>query len=380
MHVCIVAGSHPPLICGIGDYTAPLALALCRAGLKVTLLVSQSCVPDDVATLPYKLIQIESWSLRHLGKICAVVKDCKPDIVHIIYPAKAYGYALSPIVLPYILAVSGLKTVLTLHEFKMAHPLRKLANIVLMIPTRGVLVPSSSERESIARYAPVIAGKVRVSTAGPTIRPCWLHEDMRKKLRNELGIQNDEFVVAYFGFIHPHKGTETALKAFWRFNMHCTKSRLMVIGEFRPEKFAYHRAILELAKRLRINERIMWMGAQQPQNVSHLLQLCDAALLPFPDGASTRRGTLIVCIQHGLPTVTVRGEAEVERRFGDAVLFVDSPSDCDGMAKMLCLLYGGLQKEMSKRAMSLIPSWEGAWDEIASHTVSLYIDALSNPA
>ncbi|MFA4044900.1 MAG: hypothetical protein HZRFUVUK_001701 [Candidatus Fervidibacterota bacterium] len=380
MHVCIIAGSHPPLICGIGDYTAPLALALCRAGLKVTLLVSPSCIPDDVAGLPYRLVQIESWSLRHLSKICAAVKGCKPDIAHIIYPAKAYGYALSPIVLPYILGVSGLRTVLTLHEFKMAHPLRKLADIVLMIPTSGVLVPSSSERESIARYAPSVARKVRVSTAGPTIRPCWLQEDMRGKMRRELGIEGDEFVVAYFGFIHPNKGTEVALKAFWRFNMRCPKSRLMVIGEFKPKEFAYHRAILELAERLRINGRILWMGAQQPQNVSHLLQLCDAALLPFPDGASTRRGTLIVCIQHGLPTVTVRGEVEVERRFGDAILFVDSPSDYDGMAEMLCLLHNGLKEEMSKRAMSLIPSWEGAWDEIASHTVSLYLDALSKRA
>jgi hypothetical protein len=81
-----------------------------------------------------------------------------------------------------------------------------------------------------------------------------------------------------------------------------------------------------------------------------------------------------------LPTVTVRGEVEVERRFGDAILFVDSPSDYDGMAEMLCLLHDGLKEEMSKRAMSLIPSWEGAWDEIASHTVSLYLDALSKRA
>lgn len=327
--------------------------------------------------MPYRLIAVRSWSLRHLVSIVSLVRKCEPDVVQFIYPARAYGYALSPILLPYILVVLGYPVVLTLHEFKIAHTLRKVADVILMLPMSGVLVPSSSERDAIARFSPPLASKVRVSTAGPTIRPSWLSEGERLRLRGKLGIDEGEFVIAYFGFIHPHKGTSVALMAFRRLIERVPNSRLMVIGEFEPNKNPYHKSILRLSCDLGIHDKVIWMGAQPNEAVSHLLQTCDAALLPFPDGASTRRGTLIVCVQHGLPVVTVRGEAEVERRFGKALLLVDSPDDSDGMAEKLASLHSGMLKELRQAALSAIPSWEEAWNEIARHTISLYKEAIS---
>ena len=378
MRTCIIAGSHPPLICGIGDYTAPLALALHRLGVRTTLLVSPSCIPHGHESLPYELVSVRSWSLSHLAGIASLVRRCEPDVVHFIYPARAYGYSLSPILLPYILVVLGYPVVLTLHEFKMAHVMRKLADIILMLPMNGVLVPSSGERDAIARFFPPLASKVRVSTAGPTIRPSWLSESERMRLRERLGIDRGEFVVAYFGFVHPHKGTSVALMAFRRLIELVPNSRMMLIGEFEPHENPYHRSILRLSHELGIYGKLLWMGAQPNETVSHLLQACDAALLPFPDGASTRRGTLIVCVQHGLPVVTVRGEAEVERRFGRALLLVDSPDDSDGMAEKLASLYSGMLEELKRAALSAVPSWEEAWNEIARHTISLYGEALSH--
>ncbi|MCS7253663.1 MAG: glycosyltransferase [Armatimonadota bacterium] len=377
MRVCIIAGSHPPLICGIGDYTAPLGLALHRLGVRATLLVSSSCIPQGDEALPYKLVAVRGWSLRYLAGIARIARECKPDVMHFIYPARAYGYSLSPILLPYILVALGYPIVLTLHEFKMAHVIRKLADIIIMLPMDGVLVPSSSERDAIVRFFPPLASKVKVSTAGPTIRPIWLSESDRRRLRERIGIQSGEFVIAYFGFIHPHKGTSVALMAFGRLVELVPNCRLMVIGEFEPHRNPYHNVILELSHKLRIHERVLWMGAQPNEVVSHLLQICDAALLPFPDGASTRRGTLIVCIQHGLPVVTVRGEAEVERRFGRALLLVDSPNDYEVMAEKLASLRGDAINELKQAALSAMPSWEDAWDEIARHTISLYNEALS---
>lgn len=344
--------------------------------MDVNLLVSPPCIPERSNELPYKLIPVYEWSLRHLHRLIRAVKHLNPDIVHLIYPAKAYGYALSPIISPYILLALGYVNVLTLHEFKMAHPLRKLADLALMLPMAGVLVPSSSERSAIVRVAPFLASRIRVSTAGPTIRPIWISECERQMLRAELGIGSEEFVIAYFGFVHPHKGTTAVLKAFSHMLKHAPNSRLIVIGEFHPQRDKYHRLLLELSLNLNLSSRILWVGAQPSEVVSKLLQICDAALLPFPDGASTRRGTLIVCVQHGLPTVTVRGEPEVEMRFGRALLFVDSPEDYEGMAERLIMLRDDLGKEMKMAALSIMRSWDEAWDEIASHTVKLYIDAL----
>lgn len=384
IRTCIVAGSHPPILCGIGDYTAPLARALSGKGVDAFVLVSPEGVPQPNGgdELPYELIAVPGWSLRHVLIIWQFIASINPDVVHVVYPGRAYGYGLAPILTPYIARAVGLPSVLTLHEFKMARLLRKLADIALMLPMHAILVPSASERDAIARCNRNLASKVMVSTAGPTIRPQWLSEDERIALRHQLGIGADAFAIAYFGFIHPHKGTKHAIEVFARVSERLSNVWLIVIGAFEPALDRYHAVIHQLAIDLSINERIRWMGAQPPQRVSHLLQICDVALLPFPDGASTRRGTLIVSIQHGLPVITTAGERAIFERFGEAVLTVDSINDIDGMAHYIVKLFGDREWlfALKQYARTRMPDWNTAWDEIANHTLEMYNDVLKRDA
>ena len=53
--------------------------------------------------------------------------------------------------------------------------------------------------------------------------------------------------------------------------------------------------------------RVAATGPLDPDALSCQLQACDLLVQPYPDGASTRRGTLMAALAHGLPVVTTVG-------------------------------------------------------------------------
>jgi glycosyltransferase involved in cell wall biosynthesis len=69
---------------------------------------------------------------------------------------------------------------------------------------------------------------------------------------------------------------------------------------------------VEFAARVRARDSrfagVFWTpGYLGPEALSYHLQAADVALQPYPDGADTRRTTLMACLANGVPTVTTRG-------------------------------------------------------------------------
>lgn len=59
-----------------------------------------------------------------------------------------------------------------------------------------------------------------------------VHKDLDKELtRKKLGIDNEEIVVATFGYIYPHKRIHKAITAFARFNKKFPRSKYFLVGE-----------------------------------------------------------------------------------------------------------------------------------------------------
>lgn len=53
--------------------------------------------------------------------------------------------------------------------------------------------------------------------------------------------------------------------------------------------------------------RVRATGVLDAHRLSTALQACDLMVQPYPDGASTRRGTLMAALAHGVPVVTTEG-------------------------------------------------------------------------
>ena len=95
--------------------------------------------------------------------------------------------------------------------------------------------------------------------------------------------------------------------------------------------------------------RVLAAGDLPASALSAHLQACDVLLQPYPDGASTRRGTLMAALSHGIPTVTTRGRlSEPFWEGSPAVALADA--DDHGA---LVVATGGLLEDLPRRqAMS----------------------------
>lgn len=80
-------------------------------------------------------------------------------------------------------------------------------------------------------------------------------------------------------------------------------------------------------------EGVVAVGYLPPEAVSLHLQAADLAIQPYPDGADTRRTTLMACLANGIPTVTTRGRFTSPDIAGAPIELVDtSAPDAVGAA------------------------------------------------
>src|SRR5512141_3088633 len=104
MRILFIAGSYPPQKCGVGDYTKHLAWPLSnRIGVRVAVLADEeiSHAPRDpqVEEFPF----VKGWRVSDIPRVVKVLKEWKPDIVHIQYPTQGfYGRKILPYDLPLI--------------------------------------------------------------------------------------------------------------------------------------------------------------------------------------------------------------------------------------------------------------------------------------
>ena len=110
-------------------------------------------------------------------------------------------------------------------------------------------------------------------------------------------------------------------------------------------------------------------GPQPAHDVSRIFAAMDIHLSPFDDGISTRRGSFLAGIQHGLPTVGTFGYNTSQRLLAhnnSAFVLTDAASQ-DKFQAMVCSLASdsGKRETMAVEARRLFEQ-EYAWDRIAS--------------
>lgn len=238
-----------------------------------------------------------------------MLRETQPDLVHLQYQTAAYG--MSPMVnlLPLLLRRQGVRApfVTTFHDvrppylFPRAGPLRTLAVRALVALSDAAIFthPADLAWACSSRQAAWIP-------IGPNIVPG--DEVDRLAERRRLGIGAEQIAVAYFGFVNASKGVDVLLRAIQRLVRAGLNVRLLFIGDevgaSDRTNEGVARRLRELANGLGIQDRIVRTGPLPSSEVSRALAAADLAALPFADGASLRRGSLLACLAHGPPVVT----------------------------------------------------------------------------
>lgn len=338
MKVAFVTGPLPNGRCGVGDYTRMLASALELKGLRTAIL---EC-PGPVALRAVRLHE--------------ATKAFRPDVTHMQYPTAGFGRSLTAQF--YSLAS---RFVLTLHEVRGAHLLRRLSLYPLWARAIHAIFTCESDREYSLRWAPWLRGR---SSSIPLSSNIPSMPDRRN------GRVSQE--VIHFGLIRPNKGIEEVLKFASLANANQFPLSVRIVGSSPPSHAPYLASLQEGSADLPVS----WDLNLSAEAVAERLVRATMAYLPYPDGASERRTSLLAAMANGLPVVTTRGSftpAGLEQ----AVRFCATPEEAICAAKDL-LGRPEVRQELGAKAVQYAKRF--SWESIAETHIKIYEQIMANAA
>ncbi|AZK60231.1 glycosyl transferase, group 1 [Candidatus Desulforudis audaxviator] len=365
LKVTMIVGSFPEMPCGVGDYTYRLVEALLRVdeGVKVDVVTSADSRVKVSSHARLVVHQVSNWGVRGLFSLMRMAARSGADVVHIQYPTKGYGTGLAPNLLPlfWYFYRPRMSVVVTLHEFTIAHPLRKLSTVFLILAPRRLVVCDLREEKAL-RHFRWPRGRPELIPLGANI-PVWFkcHPQVR---------EGDHLTLCHFGFLNKSKEGFLCVEALCRLWREGLPSKLVFVGGIKPEEEARLRA---LAAEKRVADLVSFTGFCPTDEVSRHLAQADIALFPFRDGISLRRGSFVAAMQHGLAVVTTRARDYLPPGLQDGENVLLAPVG-DWEAFLQAVRRIASDSELRLRLGTNAKRWGAAftWEAIARRHIALY--------
>lgn len=388
MKIGLISGEFPPMEGGVGAFTQELARALHENGHEVHVIASRETRPASAERtfrarnepVPLEFAQlhprIERWRWPSLATIVDIVLRNELDITNIQYQAAAYNMNSAAInFLPWRLKGVA-KTVVTFHDlrvpylFPKAGGLRRSAVKFMARYADGIIATNREDYEELKSYR---ASSVVQIPIGSNITAYTPNHIELAEAREQLGLTENHILLGYFGFLNESKGADTLLKALSNLDQHY---HLVFIGgqtgTSDPTNSAFLQQIKQLIVDLNLSTRVHWTGFLTDIRVSAFLHAADLMVMPYRDGASLRRGTLMAVLAHGRPLITTKpSELTPELEHGQNVWFVPA-NDTGALTEAIELLV----KDQGKREVIGQHAQQTAalftWNKIADQTVAYF--------
>lgn len=381
MRVCLVTGEYPPQQGGVGDYTRELARALCRRGCEALVLTGgEPDAADDQGPVQVER-RVAGWGWRAWRDLGAALADLQPDLVHIQYQAAAYGLHPAINLWPRRLGRRW-PVVVTFHDLKVPYLFPKAGRLrfrAVLELARGAAQTIVTNVEDEAILAPLLARPPALIPIGANVHPAPPPGYSRAETRAQAGVAEGEAVLAYFGFLHESKGGEELVRAL----AHLRRQGLAVflwliggqVGSSDPTNRAYLARVRALISELEVEPFVRWTGFVSPAEVSANLLAADLCVLPYRDGVSFRRGSLMAALAHGLPIVSTTPRLPIAEVVEGENMALVAPGDAEALAARIARLIAdpAARRRLAEGARRLAGNF--GWDAIAGRTLEVY-DAL----
>jgi glycosyltransferase involved in cell wall biosynthesis len=388
----LITGEYPPQQGGVGDFTRELARALIAAGHAAQVITtavggqpSGASQSQDADVAVQRAVT--SWGMRCWGEIADVVKRQQLDILNIQYEPAAYAMHVGVNLLPGAWARRSLKIpiVTTFHDllvpylFPKAGPLRWKVVEYLARHSAAAIVTNAEDRARLANLQPPISN-LHVIPIGSNIDPSSAGEFDRAAERARWGIRLDEQVLGYFGFLSLSKGGSDLMQALKALIDERLPVKLLLIGgrtgSSDPTNAEYAAQVEQLIESLGVTDRVIATGYLEPLDVSRALLACDVMVLPYVDGASLRRGSLLAALAHGRAIVTTEPRYPIEGLKDEESILYVPPND----PRSLAVAIGRVLQDAALRACLQAGVSEAAklytWDRVAEQTVDVFVQVL----
>lgn len=380
----LISGEYPPMEGGVADFTAILAQKLLGWNAQVHVLTSVQAsaarTQGEVQVHPL----MRSWRFRDLfATMGHLLKAIRPDVVNIQYQTAAYGLHPAINLLP---RAFGVPFVATFHDlrvpylFPKAGALRWWVNLALARACQAVIVTNEQDRARLASHSRIprlelIRIGSNIDYALPTDYDC-------RAWRQSRGIPESALVLCYFGFLNTSKGGEELIEALDELCQAGDDVRLLMIGGATGASDvtnpAYLDRVLRSIKERGLEDRVLWTGYLPPEGVSAAFCSADICVLPYRDGASFRRGSLMASFAHRMPIISTYPQvALAELRHGENIYLVP-PQEPQRLAGAVARLARDSALRERIRAGAGALSEEFNWQRIAERTLEVY-HAVGSP-
>jgi glycosyltransferase involved in cell wall biosynthesis len=370
----MLATSHwPPRLSGVADYSWNLAESLKREGMNIRVLVfGQEAVAEPSEIVVEKTLFPSGVS--SMRQVLGAVRSFLPDVVCLQFEAHAFGLRTVPHFLPLVFRLSGYRVVLMYHELWGPKWFRYAAKFALLNAPERVVTSSDWHAAGVGRFRLTrpVAATVPI---GPSCFP--LTQVARALQRARFGVEKEEIILTFFGFVSPEHGVEEAISALKLLLDEGRRIHFSVIGLVDTLKNGYHQRLFALAKDLGVEKHITWHDRVfESDAVSRLLSIADVGILPFRSGIGENNTSFAAFAAAGLPTVTVAGPRSVNiEREGVAVFTAPDPGN-------LAAAIGQLIDDSSKREKlgNRARAWaqRRSWEQIARAYIRIFEELASS--
>jgi len=400
---------------GVGDCTHELGSALIQLGHEVAVVTS-SQVQSPVAGradadhageiagkqdgVPVAHRVVSRWDWGSWGLVLEQVRALQSDILHIQYQTGGYGMHPAINFLPWHLrrVEKRPRLVATFHDLRVPYLFPKAGAVrgwvtqALARWSDAVIATNTDDYQALGRSLPSHPS-LHLIPIGSNIHPQPPPGYDRVAWRRSLGVDEDEALLCYLGFLNESKGGETLFRCLAELRRRGVQAKLLMIGgqvgDSDPTNLAYARRIRALGAELGLQHLVLWTDYVPAEQVSASLLAADICVLPYRDGVSYRRGSFMAALAHGLPIVSTRPRtlppAAVEQGMsaslveGDNILLVpaDDPlATADAVGRLAAT--PELRARLKRGALVLARAF--TWDRIAARTAQVYQEILRLPA
>ncbi len=379
--VLFVTGEYPPMVGGVGRFTAELAAALQAQGAQVAVLTDEQVTASAESGVVRVLPQRRHWGWRILSDIPACARAVGADWIHVQFQTAAYGMHPAINALPYFLRRHGLRAAWTYHDLRVPYLFPKagarLRNWVTRLPLHAadaVVVTNQSDWESV--QGQVQRGQLHRIPIGSDIESRRFTAEERSLRRVARGYGSEQLVLGYFGFLNASKGGLTLIETVAALAGDGRDVHLLMIGErvgaSDETNFKYLQRVEAAISEHGLDSRVQWTGHQSDAEVAADFNAIDMLVMPYEDGMSMRRSTLTAALANGCAIVTTHPQDPTPELRADSDLLLVPPRDPAATAEAVRRIATNPRLAENLRANARKAARQFSWDVIAARHLEMY--------
>lgn len=370
MRIGMIAGEYAPARGGVGAYTRILSQTLAKQGHELFILGTPDAREGDDR---FHLEAIRSWSFGCWRQVNAWAQRNALDIVNLQYQTAAFK--MSPYIHFIPQNVSAAPVITTFHDlrvpylFPKAGALREKIVWHLAKTSDGVIVTNQEDEAQVASLPCHQLIPIGSNIEAPHVDAQSI-ADWRRRLQH-----NNEQLIGYFGLINASKGLDVLVDALKMLLDTGKNVRLIIVGDAGssdPTNAQVQQSVNERIISCGISNQVTWTGYLPDEQVAAVLNAVEVMALPFRDGASYRRGSLMAALQQGCAIVTTQPKVPIQTFVDHENMRLVPPEDAAALASALSevMQNSALRERLKQGTAGLARHFE--WPTIAHSTAQFF--------